>query len=109
VLVQPEIDRRRSPLVSIPPRRRGFVILLDLPAANLDSTALSFRVLLIDFADSEFPMSAGNKKPGSLFAQRGVTEELNITGTQLLIALAVATSLAVPLIWWFVQYAYSAP
>jgi len=58
---------------------------------------------------SEFSMSAEAEKPSKLFAQRGVTEELNISGTQLVVALAVAIGVAVPLIWCFVQYAYSGP
>lgn len=54
-------------------------------------------------------MSVEAKKSSKLFAQRSVTEELNISGTQLVVTLAVAIAVAVPLIWCLVQYAYSGP
>ena len=80
-----------------------------LPAVDVDSSASAFHVLLIDLTGSKFSMSVGAKKTPTLFAQRGVAEELNISGTQLVVALAVAIGVTVPLIWWFVQFASSAP
>ena len=46
---------------------------------------------------------------GELAQHRGATREINISGTQVLVALAGAFSLAGPLLWAFVKYWLFAP
>jgi len=60
-------------------------------------------------ANSAFSMLGATKEPSGLFAQRGTVPELNISGTQVLVTLMIALCLAVPLVWAFVNFAYSTP
>jgi len=57
--------------------------------------------------------SGGSKVPGlqstRMFAQRGGTPELNISGSQVLMTLAAGICLAGPLVWLLVKYWLFAP
>ena len=59
--------------------------------------------------------SGGSKIPGRplsstpMFAQRGGTPELNISGSQILMTLAAGICLAGPLVWALLKYWLFAP
>jgi hypothetical protein len=48
-------------------------------------------------------------KSTSMFAQRGVTPEFSISGSHVLVVLAVGSCLVIPLVWAFLKYWLFAP